>query len=734
MRKHRTVCDRFASVSALASLVALPVTMAAAQETTGSELPPVTVDAAAPKAKKSPSKRAARPAASPLPVADDMALDDADLDAAAHDVNSGEATVARAQGTASSSTVVSRTRIEDAGLVSIMEAARRAPNVQFSMIGAPRFSFNTVRGIGNTIADNYFNSPIGVYVDGVQISNAEFNRSLGDAQSVEVLRGPQGTLFGHNAIGGVINITSRAPTSEPSAEVFGTIGNNGQRAASVALSGTIIGQTVTGRAFLEYVTRDGFTDYARFDGSIDDLESVVGSGSLRFAPTRQFTATISGSIEHVDQGGYAYMPFDDYKRRVADLTPPNGDVRDSRSLAANMTYDFGSVQLRSITAWRDYEISSNQDLAYNANVAAAGGARALTDEDGDQYSQEFRLTGDVGRAFSWVAGAFFLHEDHTFDYLFGGSAFGGVYPMLSEYERREVAGYGEGTLRVIGGLELTAGLRVSEERHELVTSMGFRDDESFTIVTPKFAAAYRFDQDRLIYASATRGARSGGFDRISSTPGPYDTEYLWSYEVGLKSEWLNRTLTFNAAAFYIDWTDQQVKEMVLPGVIRTTNAGEAHSTGFELEASWRPARGLELAGFIGVTHGEYDTFIHFNTGADLSGNKLVNTPEMTAGLSAQYKWPIAGTPLFGFLRAEYLYTGDQYFDPDNQLEQKGYGLVNARIGVETETFSATLFAKNLFDEDYRVFGYRDNFGPGYEGTAAAAGESRLIGITVGLKY
>lgn len=724
MSGRYTIRGVLVGVSAM-TVSGLPV-VAHAQEAAESDLPAITVQDARPQGQK---------VRAPAQEPDISELDyGTDLDARASDLNSGEAAVVRAQSTASSSTVVSRTKIEDAGMSSIMDVARQAPNVQFSMIGGPRFTFNTVRGIGNTIADNYFNSPVGVYVDGVQISNAEFNRSLGDAQSVEVLRGPQGTLFGHNSLGGVINITSRVPTSEPSAEVFGTIGDNGQRAGSVALSGPIIGQTVTGRAFFEYVTRDGFTDYERFNGSIDDLESVVGSGSLRFAITRQLTATISGAIEHVDQGGYAYMPFNAFKRRVADLTPPNEDVRDSRSVSANVTYDFGGVQLRSITAYRDYEVSSNQDLAYNATVAAWGGARALTEETGDQYSQEFRLTGGEGTAFRWLAGVLFLNETHTFDYLFGGPAFGGVFPMLSDYDRREIAGYGEGTLRVWRGLELTAGVRVSQERHELVTNAGFQEDESFNIVTPKFAATYRFDEDRLVYASATRGARSGGYDRISSAPGPYDTEYLWSYEVGVKSEWLNRTLTFNAAAFYIDWTDQQVKEMILPGVIQTTNAGEAHSKGFEIEASWRPVSGLELGGFLGVTHGEYDEFIYFNNGQDLAGNKLVNTPEMTAGLSAQYRWPIIGTALFGVARADYLYTGAQYFDPENILEQKGYSIVNARIGVETEKFSAMLFAKNLFDEDYRVFGYRDFYGSPLQSDVAAAGESRLIGVTVGVKY
>ncbi|AHB50435.1 hypothetical protein W911_16810 [Hyphomicrobium nitrativorans NL23] len=654
--------------------------------------------------------------------------------AAIVDDNTGLAAVNKAQSAPAAATVVSRRKIDDSGVSSLEEATRLAPNIRFSSIGAPRFTINTVRGVGNTIADNYFNSPIGIYVDGVQISNAEFNRSLGDAQSVELLRGPQGTLFGHNALGGVINITSRAPTLEPEGEITGTIGNNGQRGGSAVLSGPLIGDTVTGRAFFEYVTRDGFTDYANFNGSIDDLESYVGSGSLRFSPTRAFTATIRGSIEHVDAGGYAYMPFDDYKRRVADLIPPNEDVRDTRSVSANVSYDFGGIVLTSITAARDYDVKSNQDLGYNWNLAAMGGGRAITDEAGRQFSQELRLAGGEGSAFRWLAGALYLTERHDFDYQFDVPAFGGASLLESDYERREIAAYGEGTLNVTRGLELTAGVRVSEEQHDWESSYGFAGDESFTLVTPKFAVAYRFDPDRLVYASATRGARSGGFDRIGSTDAAYDTEYLWSYEVGFKSEWMQRSLTFNAAAFYIDWTDMQIKQMIAPGIIETTNAGAAQSRGFEIEASWRPVSGLEFSGFVGVTHGEYDDYLSAS-GASFDGHKLINTPEMMAGLSGQYRWPVGAFGLYGVAHIDYVYTGTHYFDPENILKQEGYGLVNARLGIENERFSAALFAKNLFDQDYRTFGYRDFGGmAGLSTEVAAAGPSRLIGVTVGVKF
>lgn len=679
------------------------------------------------KKKKPPAQTAASSQTSPEPQAE--------IEPATQAASASDATRADAQRAPASISVLTRDEITDAGIGSVQDAGRRIPNVILSDQGSPRFTVNAIRGIGSTVRDDYFNTSLGVYIDGVPATTAEFSRRLGDVESVEVLRGPQGTLFGPNTPAGVVNITSRAPTDIFAAEVQGTIGNNGQRGTSAFLSGPIAGKALTGRMFFDYVERDGFTDYAYSGKSIDDLEAATGSGSIQFRPNERLTATISGSLEHTDQGAYAYQPFDAYRRRVVDITPPNEEVRDSQALAANVSYDFGAVTLRSISGYRAYDIRSEQDLSYNQMLASFGGGRASSDEDGEQFTQELRLTGRIDPAFNWVAGAFYQNTTFDYAYLFDVPAFGGASLATSDYERRELAAYGEGTLTVARDLDLTAGVRVTQERHEIETGVGFVGEETYTLVTPKFAVAYHLDSDRQIYVSATRGARSGGFNRLSSSAlgEEYDPESLWSYEAGFKSEWFARTLTFNAAVFYIDWTDQQIRTQVAPGSVLIDNAGRSYSEGFELEASWRPVQGLELSGFLGLTHGEYEKYVD-RFGVDLAGNTLVNTPELTAGLVAQYRWPIANSPFVGLVRGEYLYTGDQYFDAENRLEQAGYGLVNVRAGIETGTFSAVVFAKNLFDHDYRVYGYRDFEGSALASDIAVAGESRLVGVTATWRY
>lgn len=724
-------CGRAIALSCAVSCASLVVAAPQlhAQQTQSNEqstdLPPLSVTTSKKKTgvKKSPAVKA--------PTYQAQGSEQAVPGVVVDEPSEGEGAVRAAQEASGSITALSRQNIEDRGVTSVQDVGRQSPNVTLTDQGSPRFSVNAIRGIGNTVRDDYFNNSIGVYLDGVPLTTAEYSRRLGDIESIEVLRGPQGTLFGQNTQAGVINMTSRAPTGRFSSEVEGTIGNNGQRSTSAFISGPVIGNAVSGRLFFDYATRDGFTDYADSGKSIDDLESATGSGSLTFRPTERLTATLSGSIEHIDQGAYSYQLFDAYKARVVDITPPNEEVRDARSVSANVSYDFGAMQVRSITGYRSYDVEAEQDLSYNPNVASFGGGRTSSDEDGQQFSQEVRLTGTVGPAFSWVAGAFYQNTDMTYVYDQSGAAVGSFF-LDTEYDRREVAGYGEGTLTILRNLDLTAGVRVSREHHETANNYGITGSANYNLVTPKFAVAYHFNPDQQVYASATRGARSGGFNRLSFGD-EFDPEYLWSYEAGVKNQLFGRTVTLNAAAFYIDWTNQQIRTQIAPGNVQIDNAGSAHSQGFELEASWRPTTGLELSGFLGISHGEYDEYIN-RFGVDLAGNTLVNMPELSGGLAAQYRWPLNAYSLMGILRGEYLYTGAHYFDAENRLEQDGYGLVNLRAGVENDDFSVMLFAKNLFDTDYRSYGYRDFESSAFATDIAIAGESRLIGATAKLKF
>ena len=630
-----------------------------------------------------------------------------------------------AQEVAASLSVVTKDDLIKSAVQSLQDIDQIVPNMVLSDQGSPRFAINSIRGIGDTVRDDYFSNTIGIYLDGVPLTAAEFSRSIGDAERLEILRGPQGTLYGRNTPAGVINIVSRAPEDDLCLDLSAAAGNFDLFGSSARLTGALVPGILSGKVFLDYQSRDGFTDYATDTfGSIDDLEAFTASSTLRFTPDQQTVATLTVSTEQVDQGAYPFQPYADFRLREVDIAPPNREDRDMQNVALNLTRTFGALEVQSITGYRTYEVISNQDLGYNPLITMFGGGTTSSLENGEQFTQELRLSSpaNVG-AFRWLAGLFYSTDTLDYDYTFNIPAFGGATTLETEYERQELSGYGEATWQVFEALHLTAGIRVTEDKHELSNNLGPDADDTYSIATPKLRAAWRFSPDKQIYILAMRGSRSGGFNRLTSGDA-FDPEYLWNYEIGLKSQWLNDKLLVNAALFQIDWTDQQIRTLVSPGVSEISNAGASENIGGELEFQWSLAGGLELRGFVGFNDAEYTEFISAD-GVDLSGNSLVSTPDYTAGLSAQVYIPTPSTSFDLWIRPELSVVGEQFVDPENRLEQAAYELVNLNAGLEFEQFSVSAFAKNLFDKDYIAYGYTDGIS---RFDLAVAGAPQTFGV------
>ena len=363
-------------------------------------------------------------------------------------------------------------------------------------------------------------------------------------------------------------------------------------------------------------------------------------------------------------------------------------------------------------------------------VTSFGGGRSESIEKGDQFSQEIRFSGMTDdQRLRWLIGGFYSSDSIKYDYLFDLPAFGSPSLSSSIYDKQEFATFGEATATLFERLDLTVGLRAAKDSHELVNNMGADNKIDFNIITPKLRAAYRLDDNYQVYGLASRGSRTGGFNRFSAGAN-FKPEYLWNYELGLKSQWLDNTLTVNAAVFHIDWNDQQVVTLIGPGSVEIANAGEASNFGGELELSWAINSNFSLSGFVSFNNGEYDVLVN-ERGADLSGNHLVNTPEISGGVSTEYRFPIFNSSLFAWIRPEFTFTGDHFFDVENRLLQESYSLLNLNFGVEGERISVSGFVKNVFDQDYRSYGYTDSLS---NFDLAVAGEFRTFGIKIKTQF
>ncbi|MDR1040610.1 MAG: TonB-dependent receptor [Deltaproteobacteria bacterium] len=648
--------------------------------------------------------------------------------------------------------------LEDSGADRMAEIARSVPNMVVSSWGFRGNSFVFVRGIG---AVN--NSPsVGFYVDGEDYLDSRlFDLDLLDIERVEVLRGPQGTLYGRNTMAGVVNIVTRRPDGGFRGKVEATAGDHGLREGKAAFSGTLVPDRLhfglTGRAGM----RDGYSYNEHLGRDVDDRRDFSGRAKLRWTPADDWELVLSADREELDDGVYPMAFRDDVLSRPfrVSLDHEGRDRREQTgvSLTARGATPIGDLFY--IVGWRRYHdrVDNDQDFTPYPLLVA------LEDVDSRALTQEFRLSSPEGSgSLRWLAGLYHYRQrkGHLLDYGMGQLAVDmGLAPMpgtsSESYDLVEegFAAFGQASWAPTDAWELTAGLRYGHDRSRMALRSDFVPDGfpamalkrlsakgSGGVLLPKIQVAYRPSEHVMAYVSAAKGYRAGGFN-TSDLPAGYESfrrEESWNYELGAKTSWLDGTLYANATLFLIDLRDQQVTQTD-PAFTTTylKNAGRSRSRGAELELNWRSPAGLGVDASLGLMRSEYREFRDPVAGADYGGRRTVLAPDWTASLAVQYRSPeIASFSLFGkpqglrlFARAEWQAVGPFYWDDANTLREDAYGLLNLRLGLETESLDVVLWAENVLDEGYESVAF-----PFMGGAAAHPGDPRSVGITLKAKF
>jgi iron complex outermembrane receptor protein len=647
-------------------------------------------------------------------------------------------------------------QIEDAGIVDIEDVIYQIPNLHMMKTGSHGSQTTLfMRGI-MSIGE----PTVGFYVDDVYYSGG-FDTELLDVERIEVLRGPQGTLYGRNTEAGVINIVTKKPGNQWEGKASASYGNYNSQNYSAAISGPLVQDKLFFRVSGKYFLSDGYFDNTFLDNDdADDRDDLNGRAVLRWAPTEDLDITLSNEYRRYRDGYACFAPLDEVRRNPHDVSLDfEGSAdQDVNGQTLRLVYDREWFTLTSITSLRDWK----SDEALDLDFSPVDFMRQQILYEYDTFSQEVRIASPEGSGpFRWLGGGYFFDEkkdtEFTFDYRQGYPAWG--IPPFKSYlnnvlDTKGYAFFGQATYTLFKKLDLTAGLRYDNEEKDF-TFDGYYDqdlspwgmlpkkvkaDENFAEWLPKFSIDYRFSPDFMIYASAARGYKSGGFNSyVASTAGtPYDPEYTWNYEVGIKSAWLDKRLIFNLSAFYIDWKDQQVLLQSGPTEVTVKNAAESTSKGFELEVKARPITGLQFSAGFGYTDVEFDdykdsifdldptspTYGQKIGEADYSGKKNTYVPEYTYNLAVQYRHT---NGLFARIGLQGI--GDSYYDLANTEKENAYELVNARLGYEMKNFEIYLWAKNLFDEEYATRAF--DYGGYYVGRA---GDPRTFGITLNGRF
>ena len=639
--------------------------------------------------------------------------------------------------------------IQKRGALDLRDVSSFAPSVAWvgpRQNAVPQLS---IRGVQAQVRTNIgFESGIGVYVDGVVMGRSiGFAQEMFDVERVEFLRGPQGTLFGKNSIGGAISITTRNPPDTFEADAAIEFGEDNMFNVGAYLGGPLVEDTLHASISVSSRERDGIVDNEFSGNEVDTVDQISGRLKVVYTPSDDLGLTLS--IDQLEDDGvsasgqaltgYGAVPGE-YRTNVNLESLANRKVS-----GATLSVDYDAsdrLTVKSITSYRKMERQGTADT----DVGPTQVVDSFADRDLDQFSQEFQFIGDNGGAISYVAGLYYFNMDNfsdaqscfgpfppPFDFLSGlcGSTIGTI-------ETTSYAAFANVDFEISDTFTLTTGLRWTEEEKELNYSQtGFpfvapdlapeRDKKTEDDLSPLITGRWTVSDSSMIYATASRGFKSGGwnvdnvasFDITSFSQLQFDSESVWNYEVGFKSQFLDNRLRLNGSAYLMDYEDLQVTKLeevlggggALVGVV--SNAGEAEVTGVEIELVAAPLENLDLSAGLGYNVAEYEEYSDILGGQEVSfaGNKLDRAPELTANLGVQYTKPFDSVDLV--FRTDFTFRDSYFIDRTNSpsLEIEDVSLVNLKIGLQSKNgrWDAFLFANNLLDERYFVSRGRGGF-------------------------
>lgn len=639
-------------------------------------------------------------------------------------------------------TVIAGADVEDSAVVHLEELLPQLPSLSWAGASSrPRYF--QLRGIGEL--EQYQGAPnpsIGFLVDEIDFSGIGMIASLFDVEQVEVLRGPQGTRYGANALGGLIKIKTRDPAVAQSLEVEAGAGEDGLWTAGIAgggdlgMSGDIQGAW---RAVLHRAVGDGFRNNAyRGRDDTNGRDETTARLKFRFASGSRWRADLG--LMHADfDNGYDAFAIDNSFRTLSDRPGRDAQRSDGASLDAawSLRADLG---LRSITTWADSDIkaSFDGDWGNDADWGAAGPYDffSQTLRERRTLSQDLRLTSGGDGDWSWIAGAWWLRLEESNriadDGLYLEDAF--VRLLDSDYRATSAALYGQVEWSPAPATTIAAGLRLEERDATYDDSDGSRFDPRDRMWGGEISITHRLSDAQNLWASLSRGYRAGGFNIGTSVPADrqqFDDEYLWSAELGWKGRNDGDRRAGDIDLFYMRRERPQVANSIqldpqdpLTFIFLTDNASGAEAWGVESSASLQLTDRLEVGAMLTWMDSRY---LGYRFGErDLDRREWAHAPDWKSALSATWRHP-AGW----MTRLDLSGEAGFYFDTSHDQRSDSRFLANLRAGYEAERWSVHLWARNLFDQRYPVRGfYFGNEPPDFPATLYLRwGDPRQVGVT-----
>lgn len=644
--------------------------------------------------------------------------------------------------------VLDESVIEEKGIKKISEVIREIPNMNFQ--NSTTGGLSSFRGLNTSMFTN--NNPIVIYVDGVAYyDRVDFDPSLENIDRIEVLRGPQGTLYGKDAIGAVINIITKTPTNEWSGNVLAEYGSDNLYKTSFYTSGAIIENKLFAGINGSFKSDDGWitNNYSGMDDNANKKRDRKTNAFLLFEPNEKFSAKVTLTNNYKKDyfmDGFSTDPsIDINKLKREDAKNVNFDVpayerTKVKSESINLNYEFEKMRLESITTHKRVDFDGEYDTDNTSNTTSDG-LRQFNYTELKAWTQELRLSSK-NQDIKWVTGLYFDKEDRAqgpfgAEQLYMGSVY--IGDAYSNANSKTQAIFGQTMIPLGEDFELTLGGRYQRIKKDIdVTAksswagtsnpdVNYTDEKTWNTFLPKLALMYHLNEDTSSYFSVSKGYMPGGFNFYpssdNSSQNSFEAQKSINYELGLKH--LGENYAINLALFRMDIKDIHVYKQLMGGTIfATSNAEKAYSQGLELDGSYYITDNVQLSAAFGLIDAKYD---EYNNGTrDYKDERIEGTPRYTASLGLAY---MQEKGLYG--RVDIHAKGKTTFidgaNNDDLVEANGGITSNIKVGYKTKNFDVFSYINNITDEDC-VSSYMSKPGVSWVGF----NEPRRFGV--GVKY
>lgn len=667
-------------------------------------------------------------------------------------------------------TALTGVMLDNLQVTNTIELDRTVPNLSVRELSANPSTFNiSLRGNTESVGGlSVSESNVGVYVDDIYRGRlAGANLTFNDIERIEVLRGPQGTLYGRNTIAGAIKIVSRKPRDESWVDVSAGYGDWDHTEFRGSIGGPIVDDTWGASFSMLYMENKGYKFNRAIGEDVGAMENVAGRVILNYFGSDTLDMTLTAFVASDDNDGYIPTPttyggsppttsqavFATGNIYTSQSTTPSQGKTDQWSITLNISYDAGAFEFRSITGYMDLEDLFRADFTggqeFSPGVYGAGFDRTAV-ANHDQLTQEFQLLGTTaGERLDWLAGLFYFTEagDQVINDKFG------TFPLLPttfDLKTDSYAVFGQLSYQWNSKVSIVGGLRYTQDSKSMdatiqdglfvfpVTLAAVSLDEDFSSISPKLGVDVQVNDDTMAYAYVAHGFKGGGFNGLAvGNPqilaSPYNEETVWTLEGGIKTDLLENRLRLNAAVFYNQYDDIQMTAIIDIGSFSFAeqNVGKATVLGLEIEASARLSEGLRIFGNLGFMTDRYDQLDPLSSAAQNNAADLPVTPAATGMVGFSYEQPISasGADLKLQFGADFGYVGDHFGSVTNSVLVDAFYQLNAyvAIGTNDDRWQLRLAGKNVTDEQDVIFGALST-------TGSTAGPPRFWLLSARLRY